>query len=58
MFEAKMAQAGLSQAAAKAFMNNYEQLVSGVTGMVRCCRFVGTLRISSMNFLSAPVPRG
>ena len=32
--EAKMKEAGLSQAAIKAFKENYEQLVAGVTGLV------------------------
>jgi len=35
-FEAKMKQAGLTQAAIDAFKVNYEQLVEGATGMVSC----------------------
>jgi hypothetical protein len=34
-FEQKMQDAGLSQAAIDAFRLNYEQLVAGVTGLVR-----------------------
>lgn len=34
-FEQKMKAEGLSQAAIDAFRLNYEQLVAGVTGMVR-----------------------
>jgi hypothetical protein len=36
-FEAKMRKEGLSQAAIDAFKHNYQQLVQGVTGMVRGC---------------------
>lgn len=35
LFEEKMTKAGLSQAAQGAFKLNYEQLVAGVTGLVR-----------------------
>lgn len=35
MFDDKMTKAGLSESARKAFLNNYEQLTSGVTGLVR-----------------------
>ncbi len=35
LFEKKMTKAGLSQAAQGAFKMNYEQLVRGVTGLVR-----------------------
>ena len=36
-FEQKMQAAGLSQAAIDAFRLNYEQLVAGVTGLVKIC---------------------
>ena len=41
-FEEKMKAEGLSEAAIDAFRHNYEQLVAGVTGLVRplpppCC---------------------
>jgi hypothetical protein len=42
-FEEKMQAAGLSQAAIDAFRLNYEQLVAGVTGLVR----IGLLHIYS-----------
>lgn len=35
LFEKKMRGEGLSEAAIDAFRHNYEQLVQGVTGMVR-----------------------
>ena len=35
LFQQKMTKAGLSQAAQDAFKQNYEQLVAGVTGLVR-----------------------
>lgn len=35
LFEKKMRDEGLSDAAIDAFRHNYEQLVQGVTGMVR-----------------------
>ena len=35
LFETKMRAEGLSQAAVDAFKHNYEQLVAGVTGLVR-----------------------
>ena len=38
LFEAKMAKAGLSEAAKGAFKLNYEQLVAGVTGLVGAAR--------------------
>lgn len=41
LFQAKMAKAGLSQAAQDAFKRNYEQLVAGVTGLVRAPRVAG-----------------
>jgi hypothetical protein len=37
LFETKMQGAGLSTAAIDAFKHNYEQLVAGVTGLVRAC---------------------
>lgn len=37
LFEKKMEQKGSSQAAIGAFKHNYEQLVAGVTGLVRTC---------------------
>jgi hypothetical protein len=37
LFQAKMDKAGLSPAAQGAFKQNYEQLVAGVTGLVRRC---------------------
>ena len=41
-----MRKADLSQAAIDAFRLNYEQLVAGVTGLVRSCVFLGVYRVT------------
>lgn len=45
-FEEKMRKADLSQAAVDAFRLNYEQLVAGVTGLVRSFVFLGVYRVN------------
>lgn len=44
LFTEKMTKAGLSQAAQDAFKQNYEQLVAGVTGLVRVCVLAGCVK--------------
>lgn len=55
-FQEKMKAEGLSEAAIDAFRHNYEQLVAGVTGLVRPPRLLAAPQYGVIAWLSPPKP--